>query len=515
MGIVDRIVRRVVPKTRKGKLRVVVYGLPVVLLGLDMGLVRWWRRVPVGVETTRVTVVNGEGYPDYLGWTNDKYGAGVTRENNAAVGLLEAVGYAGDPALLRAMGMREEKPAGVLRKSFWDYMDARLGGNGGGTDLRARFRAEERASRMAPWRASEHPLWAGWIESNEAALAMFHEAMKKDRYFVPAVGRGGILRGGGPGVFADMDNGGAYMVSAYRVVLVLSRAALARAAMRAGSGDWEGYRSDITDVLHLVRLLAGSWRSMDVTRACLLQELAAQGLTESVGKMPASAAEALLKAVGELDFKEESARVLDEEWRFGDLDSVQWIAREGFQGWRLARLENEVAFVSAPRLAPAVRILWPVDYAGYARAVNEWYDRAASDLRAGRPPRSEEPWGSSAPGWHWWLWPRRAMRIDLNLVQGNNLPTLAELHVPLARGGLALQVFRERHGAYPERLEELVPEELGAIPLDIVTHVPLKYRREGKGFVLYSVGQDRVDNGGRQRELNEASGDEVVRVVER
>ena len=39
MGIIDRLVKRVVPRTRKGKWRVVVYGLPVVVLALDMGLV--------------------------------------------------------------------------------------------------------------------------------------------------------------------------------------------------------------------------------------------------------------------------------------------------------------------------------------------------------------------------------------------------------------------------------------------------------------------------------------------
>ena len=62
---------------------------------------------------------------------------------------------------------------------------------------------------------------------------------------------------------------------------------------------------------------------------------------------------------------------------------------------------------------------------------------------------------------------------------------------------LALQAWRAEHGAYPETLEALVPSLLAEPPRDPFGNATLKYRHEGERYVLYSVGPDRVDDGGR------------------
>lgn len=66
-----------------------------------------------------------------------------------------------------------------------------------------------------------------------------------------------------------------------------------------------------------------------------------------------------------------------------------------------------------------------------------------------------------------------------------------------ARTGLACRVFKLRTGHYPDRLEELVPALLGAVPTDPFTGKPLVYRRAGDGFMVYSLGSNRKDDGGR------------------
>lgn len=62
----------------------------------------------------------------------------------------------------------------------------------------------------------------------------------------------------------------------------------------------------------------------------------------------------------------------------------------------------------------------------------------------------------------------------------------------LTRAGLALLQYQQAHGAFPETLEALGLEGL----IDPYTEEPLHYRREGQGFVIYSVGEDRKDNDG-------------------
>lgn len=65
---------------------------------------------------------------------------------------------------------------------------------------------------------------------------------------------------------------------------------------------------------------------------------------------------------------------------------------------------------------------------------------------------------------------------------------------------LAIMRYDRRHGTLPPALEALVPEFLDALPFDPFTSSTLRYRIDEQapgGFVLYSVGLDGVDNGGR------------------
>ena len=66
-----------------------------------------------------------------------------------------------------------------------------------------------------------------------------------------------------------------------------------------------------------------------------------------------------------------------------------------------------------------------------------------------------------------------------------------------ARVACALERYRLRHKDYPEALAELSPELLDGIPVDVPAGGPLKYRRQGRGYLLYSLGLDGKDEGGR------------------
>jgi hypothetical protein len=49
---------------------------------------------------------------------------------------------------------------------------------------------------------------------------------------------------------------------------------------------------------------------------------------------------------------------------------------------------------------------------------------------------------------------------------------------------LALRLYRDRHGAWPERLEELVPELLPALPVEPCSGQPFRYQKKGETWLI-------------------------------
>ena len=62
---------------------------------------------------------------------------------------------------------------------------------------------------------------------------------------------------------------------------------------------------------------------------------------------------------------------------------------------------------------------------------------------------------------------------------------------------IALTLWKRRHGQWPEQLEQLVPELLPVVPPDRADGKPLRYVVRDGQAVVYSIGQDRDDDGGR------------------
>jgi hypothetical protein len=62
---------------------------------------------------------------------------------------------------------------------------------------------------------------------------------------------------------------------------------------------------------------------------------------------------------------------------------------------------------------------------------------------------------------------------------------------------VAVERYRLAHGTWPDSLTSLVPEFLSKVPLDPYDAKPLRYRRLEDGVVIYSIGPDEEDNGGK------------------
>lgn len=62
---------------------------------------------------------------------------------------------------------------------------------------------------------------------------------------------------------------------------------------------------------------------------------------------------------------------------------------------------------------------------------------------------------------------------------------------------LHIHLYRHRRGDFPASLDQLVPDQLAAIPPDFITGAPFVYRVEDGKPILYSVGLNGADDGGK------------------
>jgi hypothetical protein len=81
----------------------------------------------------------------------------------------------------------------------------------------------------------------------------------------------------------------------------------------------------------------------------------------------------------------------------------------------------------------------------------------------------------------------------------------------LAQVGLALHRYRAKHGRIPEKLDDLTTEFLSVVPRDPFDNQPLRYKLTDSGCVVYSIGRDLIDDGGKRLDQMK-SGDLVFEV---
>jgi len=79
-------------------------------------------------------------------------------------------------------------------------------------------------------------------------------------------------------------------------------------------------------------------------------------------------------------------------------------------------------------------------------------------------------------------------------------------HLRVAQTALAIEHYRlDNDRQCPETLLKLVPDFLNAVPVDPFDGRPLRYMKAGKGYVVYSVGSDREDDGGKEKQPGDKS----------
>ncbi len=95
----------------------------------------------------------------------------------------------------------------------------------------------------------------------------------------------------------------------------------------------------------------------------------------------------------------------------------------------------------------------------------------------------------------------RELMPALEKVGSAHLRTQAQLRC--AATGLAVERYRLKHGHWPASLADLVDDDLlRRLPKDPFDGQTLRYRTDGEGVIVYSIGPDRTDDGGNRATLN-------------
>ncbi len=496
----------------------------------------------VGPRTTVVTEpLAADGLPDYEAAWLVMSGPAPPPTDNAAVDLLRATWPMGLPVaelpnVCQALGVPADSPG--RRLDTIDGMNA--------TEGKMVFEAMQ---REWPWKANEQPALAEWLESNGDSLDSLVVAADKPRYWFPSPS---LLdrRPGRLGEILSPD-----ILRLRDVVRLLRR----RAMLHLGEGRHHAAWRDLRAIRRWGSLLRDPG-SGPRDGAVFLVSLSISATAESgivvhlLGdpNLPPDLVESIREEYSAADVPIDLVELMRGDW-LSLSDTTVWLAQrmpEGRSTRSALVLQGRGAHPVMARIL-ATRLDW--------NAILELFNDGHRDMDAAlsRPTylarhaaaaRLADAWDAAVllPGggaWsaeeilHFLDTRQRAAAAAHYLLDEGAPPAVGylesvarwEANVELSRTAAALAAWRADRptgaSAYPERLDELVPRYLVAVPIDPFNDLPLRYERRGDGYLLMSVGSDGIDDGGDGQDgwindgewqtepyLGDRQADQVIRV---
>jgi len=224
------------------------------------------------------------------------------------------------------------------------------------------------------------------------------------------------------------------------------------------------------------------------------------GYVVSRGPLPEAKARQLAEELGRVDHRRVFARAMQGE-RVCGLETFEMVksgsarASGWFYGVCTATLFSSREFLMWFYGTPAGPLLRPVLYQDellYLRLTERQEEIGGKPWREAQPLAKQlQADFDSAP---WW---GAVTSIAMGVWSGAQTKAeTAGARRDLLQIVLGLKVYRQRNGSYPDRVDAL--RKLNwPVPMDRFSGKPFVYRRQGNSFLLYSIGQDLKDDGGR------------------
>jgi hypothetical protein len=499
-----------------------------VVLVVVLGGGFWWfvdtqfavTPIRISAETTHlVEPLDERGRVDYGAALNAMLGQGVTPENNAVVLVVEAAWdeeiRQREPAFFERLGIADLPDKDERFVDLLEYQEqagpaepptaepgasSAEAGDGESSDQGDDpMDGYDRlcAARVRPWTAAQYPLIAAWLEANREPLDRLVEASRRPRWFAPFPENSPV--GLGQHLSVSYLLRGPY------------RALTARVMLKAQRGDLAGACDDMIACRRLAGLAREEPTMSGLVVAHVIEGMSCytQAALAHYFDLPAEGRKRLLElgdarphwpSIAERYDTAERFMVLDATIRAvrdGECDGskeLEEIASRRGIDWNVVLKQLNAHF---DELVTALQIEDAEVQQNALNAVEQKLARMCTDdgnapvLLPGpgfRQARSEQAAADvcglcvSPPSF--------ARQSMIRLVIEAELADLA----------LPLGAYRARHGQYPASLDALVPEFIEELPRDWFGTEPYRYRREGEGFFLYSIGPNGKDDHG----LNDA-----------
>jgi hypothetical protein len=480
----------------------------------------------VGPETTYVTgPLDRHGYIDYVAALNERLSKGITPENNAIVLIWKALGPHPEGATMPAEYFKwlgfEPPEEGEYLVTLENHLKHDLGVEAG--RARTEFYDRLQQSSKRPWTIEMEPELAGYLRRNENGLARLTEATKMRSYYNPLV----------PNRTEDWSPG--FLRSLLSNVQKCREWALAlvsRAMLRLGEHEVNEAWLDLLAAHRLGRLVAQGSTLMDLLVGIALDQIASNAeivFLDHAGTLSSKQTMAYLDELQKLPPMPTVADKMDLGERFIVLDLLMNFARQG-----TPFLQSLTESGNVPQTNRGFRsrlFTYSVDLDPALRNANRWYDRCAACARIkDRSTRqleiaaiTSELTDLKMEVSHTLLiertlfGPKKRGEMIGNILIGLMLPIFHKLQDSADRFeqwqrnlhlAFALAAYQRDNGRYPAKLDELAPKYLTKIPDDLFSGKPLIYGLEDKGYLLYSVGPNGIDEDGRGYD-DEPRGDDL------
>jgi hypothetical protein len=346
---------------------------------------------------------------------------------------------------------------------------------------------------------------AKWLAANEKPLNLLLEASKRPRRYDPMISEDGTVIGIQMPAIVQTRNA--------------AEALIARAMLRASDANFDLAWEDLLASHRLARLMSQGPTMVEALVADAVDLAVCAGDQGLLQSMPLTAAQAstMRADLAGLPTMPKVVDKVDNAERFIYLSAVLDIRRE------LTSATGGDSLGMAKMLGKGPG---KFDWDFMLRMGNTWYDKTVA---AGRQPSRAERIAAMQDVTDEWSELERKFdsrtkngftKVISSLLDSrhaaseaigftilamifpaieaaNNAQDRATMQLELVKLACALAEYRAEHGSFPVRLDELMPEYVTKIPQDLFSAAELHYARDGDGYVLYSVGANGKDEGGK------------------
>jgi hypothetical protein len=312
-----------------------------------------------------------------------------------------------------------------------------------------------------------------YVKARKAMMGVANDKGDKLKAYAPAlrlIRQGFRFRYEKPQNAPEPDSLRSFMLTAAQVFQRESKAELVKK-------DWAAAANSAVDSIRLGEdLTHGNW--VDVLTGGACEDLALKNLQKTVNHVDRNTALMLAKRL---------EKITSQQVRFADI--IQAEKRQGLHYY------DEFAKSSDWRKQYPTKKSLKEMRKDYVNAMNSFianaklpYPQRDTVINIPDDPINREMLG---------VWDNPKFK-ELGTVQGLPL-TILHTRNALFLLEFALRAYQLQHGNYPQKLSELVPGYLQKIPNDpFATYSSLKYKCDKTAYILYSIGPDGKDDGGKE-----------------